>query len=92
MPVTLPGDLGWLVTSEKWCGVSQLSDENLENNEPGPPMDALGGVAAAGVRLIVWCKSCWHQVEPDPCGAGPAIWCPDGQRELIPELKTISSG
>jgi hypothetical protein len=24
----------------------------------------LGG--AAGVRLIAWCKSCQHQVEPDP--------------------------
>ena len=26
----------------------------------------LGQAASAGVRLIVWCKSCWHQVEPDP--------------------------
>jgi hypothetical protein len=26
----------------------------------------LGIAAAAGVRLIVWCKSCQHQVEPDP--------------------------
>jgi hypothetical protein len=43
--------------------------------EPGPPM-TLGGAAAAQVRLIVWCKDCAHQVEPDPaemaerCGAG----------------------
>ena len=22
--------------------------------------------AAAGVRLVVWCKECQHQVEPDP--------------------------
>src|SRR5690242_7014795 len=29
----------------------------------GPPM-TLG--AAAGVRLIVWCKACRHRVEPDP--------------------------
>jgi hypothetical protein len=34
-------------------------------SEPGPPM-TLGGAAAAGMRLIVWCKSCQHQVEPDP--------------------------
>jgi hypothetical protein len=34
-------------------------------SEPGPPM-TLGGTAAAGVRLIVWCKACQHQVEPDP--------------------------
>jgi len=32
---------------------------------PGPPM-TLGNAAAARVRLIVWCKACNHQVEPDP--------------------------
>ena len=26
----------------------------------------LGNAAAAKVRLIVWCKTCRHQVEPDP--------------------------
>jgi len=26
----------------------------------------LGNAAAAHVRLIVWCKACQHQVEPDP--------------------------
>jgi hypothetical protein len=26
----------------------------------------LGNAAAARVRLIVWCKACRHQVEPDP--------------------------
>jgi hypothetical protein len=26
----------------------------------------VGTAAAAGVRLIVWCKECQHQVEPDP--------------------------
>jgi hypothetical protein len=31
----------------------------------GPPM-TLGIAAAAGVRLIIWCKECRHQVEPDP--------------------------
>ena len=25
----------------------------------------LGAAAAAQVRLIVWCKACQHQVEPD---------------------------
>jgi hypothetical protein len=34
-------------------------------SDPGPPM-TLGGAAAAQVRLIVWCKNCQHQVEPDP--------------------------
>jgi hypothetical protein len=27
---------------------------------------ALGNAAAAQVRLIVWCRACSHQVEPDP--------------------------
>jgi hypothetical protein len=31
--------------------------------EPGPPMTL--GNAAARVRLIVRCKACQHQVEPD---------------------------
>jgi len=26
----------------------------------------LGNAARAGVRLIVWCKTCQHQIEPDP--------------------------
>jgi hypothetical protein len=26
----------------------------------------LGNAAAARVRLIVWCKSCQHQLEPNP--------------------------
>jgi hypothetical protein len=39
----------------------------------------LGNAAAARVRLIVWCKECQHQVEPDPAempawyGAGTAV-------------------
>ena len=35
------------------------------NSYSGPPM-TLGNAASAHVRLIVWCKSCQHQVEPDP--------------------------
>ena len=34
-------------------------------SEPGRPA-TLGSSAAAGVRLIVWCRDCRHQVEPDP--------------------------
>jgi Zn finger protein HypA/HybF involved in hydrogenase expression len=26
----------------------------------------LGGAARAGLRFVVWCKACSHQVEPDP--------------------------
>jgi hypothetical protein len=26
----------------------------------------LGSAATAGVRLIVWCRDCRHQAEPDP--------------------------
>src|SRR5712672_2162581 len=39
--------------------------EHKVKAEPGPPM-TLGNAAAARVRLIVWCKDCQHQVEPDP--------------------------
>ena len=45
---------------------------------PGPPM-TLGNAANAKVRLIVWCKACGHQVEPDAAdmarqyGAGTSV-------------------
>jgi hypothetical protein len=32
---------------------------------PMPPA-TLGSTAAAHARLIVWCRDCRHQVEPDP--------------------------
>jgi hypothetical protein len=54
--------------------------------EPGPPM-TLGGAAAAGVRIIVWCEACRHQVEPDPAelaeryGAGVSV--PDWRDRLV---------
>jgi hypothetical protein len=31
----------------------------------GAPM-MLGAAAQAHIRLVVWCRSCGHQVEPDP--------------------------
>jgi hypothetical protein len=34
-------------------------------SNPGPPM-TLGSAAKAELRLIVWCRRCGHQVEPDP--------------------------
>jgi hypothetical protein len=40
---------------------------------------ARGGLAAARVRLIVWCRACRRQVEPDPteqparCGAETTV-------------------
>jgi Zn finger protein HypA/HybF involved in hydrogenase expression len=34
-------------------------------SEPGPPA-TLGSSAAAGIRLVVWCRDCGHQVEPNP--------------------------
>jgi len=33
-------------------------------SHPGPPA-TLGSTAAAGARIIVWCRYCRHQVEPD---------------------------
>ena len=33
--------------------------------DPGPPMK-LGNIAGNYVHIIVWCKACQHQIEPDP--------------------------
>jgi len=46
-----------------------------------------GAAAAAGVRLIVWCKKCGHQVEPDPSDLarrhGPATTVLDWRDRLL---------
>jgi len=49
-------------------------------SEPGLPV-TLDNAAAARVRLIVWCKSCQHEVEPirqDGC----SLRCRDADAEL----------
>jgi hypothetical protein len=55
-------------------------------SEPGPPM-TLGSAAAAGVRLIIWCKACQHQVEPDPAETaaryGPETTVLDWRARLV---------
>jgi hypothetical protein len=52
----------------------------------GPPM-TLGNAAAARVRLIVWCKACQHQVEPDPAEMaeryGAEMTVPDWRERLV---------
>jgi hypothetical protein len=40
-------------------------DASLKRSLLGPPI-TLGSAAAAQVRLIVCCKDCGHQDEPDP--------------------------
>jgi hypothetical protein len=61
-------------------------------SEPGPSPMTLGGAAAACVRLIVWCRECGHQVEPDPgemaarYGAERSTWSPPG-----PSVKAIAA-
>jgi len=37
----------------------------IMNSYSGPPA-TLGSTAAAGARLIVWCRACNHRIEPDP--------------------------
>ena len=39
---------------------------NLQRTGYYPPPMTLEAAAAAGVRLIVWCQACQHQIEPDP--------------------------
>jgi hypothetical protein len=34
-------------------------------SEPGAAA-TLGSAVGGGVRLIIWCRDCSHQVEPDP--------------------------
>ena len=48
----------------------------------GPP---LGVAAAAGVRLIVWCKECRYQVEPDPAEMA-APWSDVAARDTTGKL------
>jgi hypothetical protein len=47
----------------------------------------LGNAAAARVRLIVWCKDCRHQIEPDPAEMaqryGAETPVPDWRRERL---------
>jgi hypothetical protein len=50
-------------------------------SEPGPPM-TLGNAAATRVRLIVWCKACGHQVEPDPDEHARRYGAPDDRARL----------
>jgi len=55
-------------------------------SEPGPPA-TLGSSAAAGVRLIVWCRDCRHQTEPDPAEQaaryGAEMTVPDWHERLV---------
>jgi hypothetical protein len=47
----------------------------------------LGNAAAARVRLIVWCRDCRHQVEPDPAEQaeryGADMPVPDWRERLV---------
>jgi len=46
----------------------------------------LGNAATARARLIVWCKECRHQVEPDPAAMadryGAATTVPEWHERL----------
>jgi hypothetical protein len=56
------------------------------NRYTGPPA-TLGSTAAAGMRLIVWCRDCRHQVEPDPAATaerhGAETSIPDWHQRLV---------
>jgi len=55
-------------------------------SNPGRPA-TLGSTAAAGLRLIVWCKDCRHQIEPDPAEMaeryGAEMTVPDWAARLV---------
>jgi hypothetical protein len=52
----------------------------------GPPA-TLGSSAAAQARLIVWCRDCRHEVEPDPAEMaeryGADLSVPDWHKRLV---------
>jgi Zn finger protein HypA/HybF involved in hydrogenase expression len=56
-------------------------------SEPGPPPATLGSSAIARARLIVWCRDCQHQVEPNPADQaeryGAEMTLPDWQARLV---------
>jgi hypothetical protein len=56
-----------LTTPEGLCAAAVHSRKAPPRvkSEPGPPM-TLGGAAAAGVRLIVWCRGASIMSSPDP--------------------------
>jgi len=57
---------------QRAAAAAARSDRDIEMTAySGPPM-TLGNAAAARVRLVVWCKSCGYQSEPDP--AEQARW------------------
>ena len=71
------------------------------NSSAGPPI-TLGNTANAKVRLIVWCRDCAHQVEPDPTlgqRSGLRAWrarlsgCDGGCRNFpeVPECTAITT-
>ena len=55
-------------------------------SEPGPPM-TLRAAAAAQVGLIVSCKACRHQIEPNPAEMaaryGAETTVPDWRERLV---------
>jgi hypothetical protein len=51
------------------------------NRYNGPPAP-LGSTAAAQARLIVWCRDCRHEVEPDPAEMA-ARRAKEGDRKLV---------
>ena len=67
-------------------GANHMTSNYTMESPPGPPM-TLGNAAAARVRVIVWRKSCGHQVEPDAAeiaeryGAGTAV--PEWREPLV---------
>jgi hypothetical protein len=79
-----------------WCKLRRVKDRQSGykviisatqqvKSEPGPPI-TLGGAAGARVRLIVWCKECQRQVEPDPAemaATAPKRPCSAGGARLV---------
>ena len=55
----------------------------------GPPA-TLGSTAAAAVRLIVWCKACRHQIEPDVAAMAEAYGAATPVRDWVSRLVCLA--
>jgi hypothetical protein len=64
-----------------------MSRSGWSRTGPAPKPATLGSTAAAHTWLIVWCRDCRHQIEPDPAAMaeryGDELSVPDWHKRLV---------
>jgi hypothetical protein len=73
------------ISAPRGAGRHEATQTGMKSS-PGPPA-TLGSTAEAHLRLIVWCKACRHQVEPDPAEMaeryGAEMTVPEWRKRLV---------